>query len=119
MSQSKQPVSERQNYRQSDEDFFTSAALSKRHSSQSQVFYSSLNSFCSAGSVFIFRLAACDQVPISNCSLIHFQATLVPVRSPPASRTLRTSLLERAAKSFRSEEHTSELQSRQYLVCRL
>src|SRR3712207_7058771 len=28
-------------------------------------------------------------------------------------------LLERAAVSIRSEEHTSELQSRQYLVCRL
>ena len=32
MSHSKQPESRRQNYRQSDEDFFTSAALSKRHS---------------------------------------------------------------------------------------
>jgi len=34
MSHSKQPESRRQNYRQSDEDFFTSAALSKRHSGQ-------------------------------------------------------------------------------------
>src|SRR3712207_7480726 len=34
-------------------------------------------------------------------------------------RALRTRLDHRAAVVARSEEHTSELQSRQYLVCRL
>src|SRR3712207_8122335 len=33
--------------------------------------------------------------------------------------TLETSLAEKGISGFRSEEHTSELQSRQYLVCRL
>src|SRR3712207_7593368 len=33
--------------------------------------------------------------------------------------TTLTSVLERGPLSVRSEEHTSELQSRQYLVCRL
>src|SRR3712207_7409089 len=35
----------------------------------------------------------------------------------PARRRIRPAT--RRASSFRSEEHTSELQSRQYLVCRL
>src|SRR3712207_8954681 len=34
-------------------------------------------------------------------------------------RGLRAGLFERRARRGRSEEHTSELQSRQYLVCRL
>src|SRR5947209_17181146 len=40
------------------------------------------------------------------------------VRSPPCRRGYRVRA-SRAASSARSEEHTSELQSRQYLVCRL
>src|SRR5947209_18496395 len=36
---------------------------------------------------------------------------------PPCPRTLRP--IDSASRSGRSEEHTSELQSRQYLVCRL
>src|SRR3712207_8647289 len=32
---------------------------------------------------------------------------------------LRVGIIERAQRRLRSEEHTSELQSRQYLVCRL
>src|SRR3712207_8260531 len=48
-----------------------------------------------------------------------------PARGPPArGRPLRhgrrqPGSLERARAARRSEEHTSELQSRQYLVCRL
>src|SRR3712207_8923302 len=41
----------------------------------------------------------------------------IEVRSDPASNDERVSLRMHAAE--RSEEHTSELQSRQYLVCRL
>src|SRR3712207_7113811 len=38
---------------------------------------------------------------------------------PPQLERPRGAGLGRAGDSFRSEEHTSELQSRQYLVCRL
>src|SRR3712207_8790395 len=41
--------------------------------------------------------------------------TILIVDDEPDARTLLTEVLE----SARSEEHTSELQSRQYLVCRL
>src|SRR3712207_8030773 len=41
----------------------------------------------------------------------------IPLAPIPSSRTWSTRWTHRAAR--RSEEHTSELQSRQYLVCRL
>src|SRR3712207_8559924 len=42
------------------------------------------------------------------------------VRDPPLRRSLQPSSSEfEATPAHRSEEHTSELQSRQYLVCRL
>src|SRR3712207_7524146 len=45
---------------------------------------------------------------------------LEQVRSTAAAlRTLPISTLPQPARERRSEEHTSELQSRQYLVCRL
>src|SRR3712207_7153997 len=37
----------------------------------------------------------------------------------PVSSTLRTPAWAKVVRTSRSEEHTSELQSRQYLVCRL
>src|SRR3712207_8612850 len=37
----------------------------------------------------------------------------------PSTTAISTSSTPRFFRSFRSEEHTSELQSRQYLVCRL
>src|SRR3712207_8972585 len=42
-----------------------------------------------------------------------------PARSPSASRRSRESARTAPSSAGRSEEHTSELQSRQYLVCRL
>src|SRR5947209_15499993 len=48
-----------------------------------------------------------------------------PSASPANAQTIRVACLmsfrakRRDALAFRSEEHTSELQSRQYLVCRL
>src|SRR3712207_8305613 len=63
--------------------------------------------------------------------LFAFDPELLVVRSPhpgPSQRQLRVGELVRHAladtltrgeSSVRSEEHTSELQSRQYLVCRL
>src|SRR3712207_8840288 len=48
----------------------------------------------------------------------------VPLRSPQRTRTRATSASDSCSSmstdpGVRSEEHTSELQSRQYLVCRL
>src|SRR3712207_9197358 len=67
----------------------------------------------------IYTLSLHDALPISNLGADRGRATGRPI-SPRrrASRSLpRPSrpMLER----LRSEEHTSELQSRQYLVCRL
>src|SRR3712207_7968300 len=45
--------------------------------------------------------------------------TLVPRRSTVVRTLVRNSLTEACDGGPRSEEHTSELQSRQYLVCRL
>src|SRR3712207_9413982 len=70
----------------------------------------------------IYTLSLHDALPISSClpispsSKSRFQS-----RSPsitfPAS--FRNSLWRLQLYGTRSEEHTSELQSRQYLVCRL
>src|SRR3712207_7188835 len=58
--------------------------------------------------------------PIDNCNNLSFrrchwetcpEGTLLRIHSDFGARTTHSSL--------RSEEHTSELQSRQYLVCRL
>src|SRR3712207_7283172 len=68
----------------------------------------------------IYTLALHDPLPISSCS---------PGPSPPTSafatkvapsrRSRSTTEPARVTTTERSEEHTSELQSRQYLVCRL
>src|SRR5947209_10819670 len=42
-----------------------------------------------------------------------------PLLRPPAGGDLRAAAPDRPRRGPRSEEHTSELQSRQYLVCRL
>src|SRR3712207_7180198 len=47
------------------------------------------------------------------------QAAVVAHRRPGPGRHRRAGLLGHPAPPDRSEEHTSELQSRQYLVCRL
>src|SRR5215217_5545743 len=85
-------------------------------------------------------LAACQSFPLSNCSryttsfftLFFFlmirrppRSTLFPYttlfRSPNRPRTATGPAPTAAGHGCgsRSEEHTSELQSRQYLVCRL
>src|SRR3712207_7146434 len=46
-------------------------------------------------------------------------ALVTDVTRPSAACTAAFPACEAAARSTRSEEHTSELQSRQYLVCRL
>src|SRR3712207_8312119 len=52
-------------------------------------------------------------VPARNLRLLGLQ------RAPACGRRARDVTLLRGSGRHRSEEHTSELQSRQYLVCRL
>src|SRR3712207_8104324 len=77
----------------------------------------------------IYTLSLHDALPISPC--------IMPGRASPGARLRRTPFTPRptrqcprhprsparsdlpASAGSRSEEHTSELQSRQYLVCRL
>src|SRR5258707_10890228 len=58
----------------------------------------------------IYTLSLHDALPISSSSIT---CSTGSARWPPPSMRLTRPLSER------SEEHTSELQSRQYLVCRL
>src|SRR3712207_7188735 len=78
----------------------------------------------------IYTLSLHDALPISRCSPPRQSPLSVTSRSPRAwrsraavswSRSRTASGTDRAVtrKASRSEEHTSELQSRQYLVCRL
>src|SRR3712207_8326846 len=73
----------------------------------------------------IYTLSLHDALPISNDAILRFglQNTKSRVTGWHRDRTARfaaTALLSTGLEGFlRSEEHTSELQSRQYLVCRL
>src|SRR5438445_2023590 len=69
--------------------------------------------FIDAATTEIYTLSLHDALPISSpaCCPRSWAAT----RSSPSHRSNGRSLRS----SSRSEEHTSELQSRQYLVCRL
>src|SRR3712207_7203785 len=72
----------------------------------------------------IYTLSLHDALPICLLSLrgrtapVHRHACLHD-RGPPGDRGNPQPLPACLAWSWRSEEHTSELQSRQYLVCRL
>src|SRR3712207_9389101 len=74
----------------------------------------------------IYTLSLHDALPISNYSKV----AVVPLGQPNGPRYVTSLTCERVyaaagqgvcltARWVRSEEHTSELQSRQYLVCRL
>src|SRR5438445_5077899 len=69
----------------------------------------------------IYTLSLHDALPISKSSLFKEGSLWVPEQI--ANSFVRSGLGGRSDKRisnlFRSEEHTSELQSRQYLVCRL
>src|SRR3712207_8202487 len=58
-----------------------------------------------------------DCGPRSRCTVERGLRVPPSPVAPPAPRVYRDPSLRRLP--FRSEEHTSELQSRQYLVCRL
>src|SRR3712207_7349319 len=71
----------------------------------------------------IYTLSLHDALPISSSPRIGCCLSRAPWRrrcsSSGASWRTRGAGTPRATSSPRSEEHTSELQSRQYLVCRL
>src|SRR3712207_8473202 len=62
----------------------------------------------------IYTLSLHDALPISRD-----QVTAGCVPRPGSSRSSRPTRPNSNGRCARSEEHTSELQSRQYLVCRL
>src|SRR3712207_9360497 len=69
----------------------------------------------------IYTLSLHDALPIFGLINIQFaiknETVYVIEANPRASRTVP--FIAKAYQEPRSEEHTSELQSRQYLVCRL
>src|SRR3712207_6919064 len=68
----------------------------------------------------IYTLSLHDALPIFGAEFILMQAvTGLRVDGPDRVLTLSDGTVVRASAVVRSEEHTSELQSRQYLVCRL
>src|SRR5687768_18320798 len=54
-----------------------------------------------------------------RCRRLNRRTTLRPVRRPPLKRSASCRSYSTTASAVRSEEHTSELQSRLHLVCRL
>src|SRR5947209_19782179 len=64
----------------------------------------------------IYTLSLHDALPISLGVVGHRLSVIARRHRRDAGRALRRGQLQ---KLVRSEEHTSELQSRQYLVCRL
>src|SRR3712207_9192932 len=73
----------------------------------------------------IYTLSLHDALPISPYHLCHFEVPQTAARAvlfgDSAIAPIGPATVEvvATAKQDRSEEHTSELQSRQYLVCRL
>src|SRR3712207_8739343 len=66
----------------------------------------------------LFRSAAASRMPARAVKRVH-AAAVARVRDDPRARAASERGREEQAMTLRSEEHTSELQSRQYLVCRL
>src|SRR3712207_7352656 len=66
----------------------------------------------------IYTLSLHDALPISRRMMSRMVSMKLPVVHSPTRAPSQIRLPDRAS-STRSEEHTSELQSRQYLVCRL
>src|SRR3712207_8803718 len=68
----------------------------------------------------IYTLSLHDALPIFFLDSELFRIRTVSFSSTSSDNAFAEKIsAARAKKSFRSEEHTSELQSRQYLVCRL
>src|SRR3712207_7735889 len=88
-------------------------------------YFCSLFFFNDTATTEIYTLSLHDALPICRWRIhisysqrrsLHRGAGSCPTPGRPSNRSAR---MCRGAPSSRSEEHTSELQSRQYLVCRL
>src|SRR5690349_23347497 len=85
--------------------------------------------FTYPSTTLIYTLSLHDALPISKCKYFFYFFNLVglcprflTVRLKPAKLTpspVSLIILAKASRDNRSEEHTSELQSRRDLVCRL
>src|SRR2546425_8998891 len=67
----------------------------------------------------IYTLSLHDALPISRVAVREWIALVIIVRLIVRQRVIQLELEVRVEQSLRSEEHTSELQSLAYLVCRL
>src|SRR3712207_8782338 len=80
--------------------------------------------FSDTATTEIYTLSLLDALPISS-AVIRTALRLLsapghdPLRGDAAVQARSRASTGRTGPSLRSEEHTSELQSRQYLVCRL
>src|SRR3712207_8559165 len=76
--------------------------------------------FDDAATTEIYTLSLHDALPISRPRLLrHQRPPARSLRTPRGSRRAGQGPCVPGGAAPRSEEHTSELQSRQYLVCRL
>src|SRR3712207_8570475 len=67
----------------------------------------------------IYTLSLHDALPICCASPRRTSRSSWRRRTTASARRWRSSTADPGSRTTRSEEHTSELQSRQYLVCRL
>src|SRR3712207_8255798 len=67
----------------------------------------------------IYTLSLHDALPICSLQRQALRGQLADHQGEVADRDGDQHERQRAGEALRSEEHTSELQSRQYLVCRL
>src|SRR3712207_7545072 len=80
---------------------------------------SSLFFFNDTATTEIYTLSLHDALPICATAGRRRPASAAPPASTRPGRTPRRTASWGSPRGGRSEEHTSELQSRQYLVCRL
>src|SRR3712207_8132287 len=66
----------------------------------------------------LFRSLSLKRADVRECGIQIISARL-PIQNAPVQRANTSPVLSLLLLNLRSEEHTSELQSRQYLVCRL
>src|SRR3712207_8574280 len=82
--------------------------------------YLSVFFFNDTATTEIYTLSLHDALPISAADLLAaVESTLTGAAPPPAVSPGNPPARVGSPSAPRSEEHTSELQSRQYLVCRL
>src|SRR3712207_8109901 len=69
--------------------------------------------------LFRSRFTTFERVQLRELTVVKRSGRRVPFDRDKLQRSVEVALRKRPVDPERSEEHTSELQSRQYLVCRL